>query len=122
MRPAVGLILLVRSSLEIVCQFASVLFRFRENAYQYMPRHQILVTDLANQGAVSLDLLPFKHQILCNHFGQGRTLLRHDTCSCSFRSNFFWIVDRHTSKLLHTLCQAVGMIEFLGCVRLELSL
>ena len=58
----------VRSPLQIVRQFTGVFFGFREDAYQRLPRHQIVVANLANQSAVSFDLLPFKHQILYDHF------------------------------------------------------
>ena len=53
-----GSILCVCGSLEIVRQFAGVLFRLSENAEQHLPRHQISFADLADESGVNFDLMP----------------------------------------------------------------
>src|SRR5688500_14308425 len=74
----VTLMAFVRCSLEIVGQFAGVLFRFYKYAQQDLARYQILVADLANELGVNFYLLPFQHQVFRYHFCQSSALLGRD--------------------------------------------
>ena len=50
----------IRSSFQIIGQFAGMFFRIGKDAQQHMPGYEILITNLSNQRAINFNLLSFK--------------------------------------------------------------
>src|SRR5918995_1027056 len=69
---------LITGTLQKVCQFARMSFRFCQNAQKDFPRNQIFVAEFTNQGSVGLDLPAFEQQVFNDHFSEGRALFGMD--------------------------------------------
>src|SRR5688572_11576272 len=113
---------LITGTLQKVCQFARMSFRFCQNTQKDFPRNQIFVAEFTNQGSVGLDLPAFEQQVFNDHFSEGRALFGMNPDCRGLSRQLLEIKDWNTAQLLNTSCQPIGMSQFLFSMSLELGL